>query len=203
MKDKKKNKLPILNISWASKYSEDELILQFLSTKYNVNVLDINNLKMNPDIVIYSGGEDINPKYYNESLSAKTGKLNVDRDSIEYNTFRKFRHLPSLGICRGAQFLTSMNGGKIIQHVENHNFSHKITTYDEGMPWSEEYEFIIPSTHHQMMNPYNLNKNAYKLLAWSTNFKSPTYIGGDNREIELDPAFLEPEIVFYNNYKIN
>src|SRR5690606_672745 len=60
-------------------------------------------------------------------------------------------------------------------------------------------QYEITSTHHQMMFPYNLDKIKYEILAWSSKFKSKTYLNGDNEEIKLPEKFVEPEIVFYND----
>lgn len=178
--------------------------IEYLNKYFNVTILDPikveNGESPMPDLILFTGGADVNPEMYNEKTGSRTS-VNIKRDKLEYSIFRKFNKIPKLGICRGAQFLTVCNDGKLIQHVENHcNGNHQITT--TGSKWmygSRGYE--ITSTHHQMMYPFNLPKDNYELIAWSTKFKSPTYLNGDNEEIKLDPNFLEPEIVFYPNTK--
>lgn len=80
------------------------------------------------DLALFSGGEDVNPKYYRQSQNTKT-RYNTKRDKFEYNMFNYARHskTPCLGICRGSQFLTVMNGGKLFQHVNNHDKDHFIS----------------------------------------------------------------------------
>lgn len=91
-----------------------------------------------------------------------------------------------------SQFLTTMSGGSLIQHVNGHGGDHLISTKEGIM-------LKMTSTHHQMMYPYDLNKDKFDLIAWSTYFKSDTYLNGRNEEIEIPTEFLEPEIVHYKN----
>jgi carbamoylphosphate synthase small subunit len=99
--------------------------------------------------------------------------------------------MPKLGICRGGQFLTVMNGGKMIQDVNNHSGNHKITHVGSG----QVYE--ITSTHHQMMFPFNLPDHRFELVAHSQYFQSTKYLNGNDEEFDLPKDFLEPEIIYY------
>jgi GMP synthase-like glutamine amidotransferase len=149
------------------------------------------------DIVIFTGGEDVHPSFYKEEKGSKTYS-NLGRDFYEVNEFKEAQKLNKfcLGICRGAQFLTVMSGGKLIQHVTNHGLhgTHIIE-------FSDGDKLPITSTHHQMCYPFNLLKTKYDLLAWSENKLSETYLNGENKEIELDTDFVEPEIIFYYETK--
>ena len=87
-----------------------------------------------------------------------------------------------------------MAGGSLIQHVKGHDKSHNIS-FNYGKT------LFFNSSHHQMMYPFNLNKENYKLIAWSTYFQSPFYLNGNNENIKLPNNFLEPEIVYYKNIK--
>ena len=53
-----------------------------------------------------------------------------------------------IGICRGAQLLCAMAGGKLAQHIEGHGRSHAVTLHDEG-----DAKIYCNSSHHQMMLP--------------------------------------------------
>ena len=68
-----------------------------------------------------------------------------------------------IGICRGSQLLTALNGGKLIQDVTNHALAsgHNIRILDEDIIMT------ATSTHHQMMYPFNLPKEDYKLIGVS------------------------------------
>lgn len=111
------------------------------------------------DLVMFTGGEDVNPALYGEAKHSRT-HCNLERDKVEEIWFNAAsrRGIPMVGICRGGQFLNVMNGGKMRQHVSGHatGQTHILHTGD-----GEEY--IVSSTHHQMMLPY---KDTGKLLGW-------------------------------------
>lgn len=78
---------------------------------------------------------------------------NAARDVVEKDAYLKAKKLgiPCVGICRGAQFLTVMNGGKLYQHVDNHTRYHELVVNKTGE------KFQVSSTHHQMMRPEGTN----------------------------------------------
>ena len=160
-----------------------------------INIIQHNDRDSKIDLIIFTGGEDVSPEYYSERKGKYTS-CNSTRDSIEKNIFdNKSYRTPKLGICRGAQFLTVMNGGTLIQHVENHgNCTHPITILDS---LQDKIIVEIPSDHHQMMNPYYLPDSYYEIIGYSTFFRSGVYLNGDDINHKLKPTFLEPEIVYY------
>jgi gamma-glutamyl-gamma-aminobutyrate hydrolase PuuD len=145
------------------------------------------------DVIIFTGGEDVYPGMYNEEIGQYTS-FNDERDYEEERVFNKAKKLKRLlvGICRGGQFLTVMNGGKLIQHVYGHAIggTHKIF-----IP-SENRHIDITSTHHQMMYPFNLSEQDYSIIAHADKLSS-TYLNGWNEERSLHENFVEPEIVYY------
>ncbi len=147
------------------------------------------------DVLLLTGGSDVNPKLYRES-EGKYTHINNDRDVREKGMCLTYSNTPKLGICRGAQFLTVLSEGRLIQHVNGHNTPHNIQTSFE-MADGHFKSYLMSSSHHQMMYPYGLSESEYNLLAWSEYFYSSTYLDGKNNEIELPEEFLEPEIVFY------
>jgi len=101
------------------------------------------------DLVVFTGGEDIDPVLYGEDPIKECGTLNPRRDQHEVEVFNNAKNfnIPMIGICRGAQFLNVMNGGTLWQHVDNHTMGHKARCLLTG-------EIItVTSTHHQMMRP--------------------------------------------------
>ena len=170
--------------------------LEGLFPDKEVNI--VKNWKDTPlSLIVFTGGEDVTPSFYGENVGKHTF-TNTMRDQNEFDIFHTiFYGTPKLGICRGAQFLTVAAGGKLIQHVEGHrNTTDKITLSSEH----GEYIIEVPSDHHQMMFPYNLNKTKYEILGHSTYFKSSVYLNGENENIVLPNNFLEPEIVYYSDY---
>ena len=151
----------------------------------------VNNIE-EADIVMFTGGEDINPALYGDVPHPTTHFSN--RDDAEVAAYKHVLNTSKplfIGGCRGAQLLTALNGGKLIQHVVNHSGcgSHDITTVDNQV-------MSITSCHHQMMYPYDLPSEDYQLLAWSTKNLSPVYYTGQGL-LKVTEDFKEPEIVYY------
>lgn len=162
--------------------------IDFLNTRFNVSVVKNGD---ECDLVVFTGGEDVSPSYYHDNKGNRTS-CNTRRDQVEADVFHKYRFTPKLGICRGNQFLTVMNGGKLIQHLDGHGSSHEVL-------YRNVDSFTVTSTHHQASYPFNLNKNDYKILAFSKYFRSGTYLNGDNKEIDIPKDFVEVEIVKFKN----
>ena len=148
------------------------------------------------NVVLFTGGEDVYPGNYGEDVGKYTSH-NRNRDKQETSEFIKARDLGKLcvGICRGAQFITTLSGGGLIQHVSGHGISgtHKIHLINEKV------DIDITSTHHQMMYPFYLDKSDYVILAKTKDNLSSTYLNGDDCEKSLPLDFVEPEIVYYKN----
>ena len=181
----------VLNIVIADDASSLDYV-SYLNEKYKVIVHKTKDVKdpKDIDLVLFTGGEDVNPHFYNEQIGKYT-HINSNRDKKEIDTFYRFKGKSFLlGICRGNQLLTILSGGKLIQHVEGH-------CRDHSMVLNNSLKYNITSSHHQMIYPFDLNEKDYELIGYSEYFQSNTYLNGDNEEIELSNNFLEPEIVYY------
>lgn len=145
----------------------------------------------NADIILFSGGEDVHPTLYGEGFNDKT-MSDIYRDKREAVIYKYAvsRKIPMLGICRGAQFLTVMNGGKLIQHVTGHTNNHIITT-------SEGVSYLVTSTHHQMMYPFLMPKHHYHIEAASSVRISDVYLRQGRTSYQFNEVPEEPEIVIY------
>jgi hypothetical protein len=68
------------------------------------------------DLVVFGGGSDIEPLLYGESNenAHPTVHFNPERDAADIKVYLQARNqgTPMMGVCRGAQFLHVMNGGK-------------------------------------------------------------------------------------------
>jgi putative glutamine amidotransferase len=71
------------------------------------------------DGVLFTGGRDIDPRYYRESLFNETVHLEPYRDAFELPLAQQAveRDLPVLAICRGCQVLTVALGGSLWQDL--------------------------------------------------------------------------------------
>ena len=102
-------------------------------------------------IVCFTGGADVDPSFYEEKALACTA-YDTKRDEYEAGIYGEALGLkkPMVGICRGSQFLTVMNGGKLWQDINNHAVGAKHSVID--MRTNTEVEGMT-STHHQQMRP--------------------------------------------------
>ncbi len=117
-----------------------------LFRKYEWEVVE--SLQETPDLLCFTGGEDVSPKLYNEVPHPRTF-FNPVRDSVEKEIFNiaVSKEIPCVGICRGGQFLNVLSGGSMYQDVSQHTRDHYIKDVDTGML------IFASSTHHQMMRP--------------------------------------------------
>lgn len=149
------------------------------------------------DFVVFTGGADINPFLYGESKHHTTTP-SFARDLQDISILRKCGHNQvKIGICRGAQFLNVMLGnGSMYQNVEGHaspNGHMAKETYDGGR------EFLVSSTHHQMMIPGSSGK---VLLAAAKSTLKETYSVSrvlDRNGIDKN-NYDDPEAILYQDY---
>lgn len=144
--------------------------------------------KYNPDfkykMLVFWGGEDIWPGYYNEKATKTDAFTESGRDAYEKETFLNNIDTPKLGICRGAQLLCALSGGKLWQHVDKHGQNHLVKFHENGQLLQ------VTSTHHQMMRP----TPNMRLLASADYVRSPKKWNEDkDPHLSTDP---EAEIVF-------
>lgn len=154
----------------------------FLSTLLNEKVENYkvgNKYKM----LVFWGGEDIWPGYYGEEPAKTHAIYESPRDHMEKEAFESNPNTPKLGICRGAQLLCALSGGKLWQHVDKHTHSHLIKLHTNNSLLE------VTSTHHQMMRP----TSKMRLLASANYIRSPKKWSEDGEHISSEP---EAEIVF-------
>lgn len=98
IKERKKEDLNII----IADGSESRQYVDYLGLYYNVNVLDSKNVKRTADVdlVLFTGGADVDPTYYKEATGKYTG-VDKNRDFKEIAIFDRFVNRPKLGICRG------------------------------------------------------------------------------------------------------
>lgn len=143
------------------------------------------------DIVFFTGGEDVDPSMYGCEKHFRTYS-NIARDKKEKAVFdRLSENQLVIGVCRGSQFCSMVNGGLLVQDVHNHALwgTHEITN------GKDHYE--ITSTHHQMQYPFTINPEYYDILYWADGLSSGYYAGD---KIDSNPIIEkgEPEIVLYH-----
>ena len=79
------------------------------------------------DALILSGGGDIDPGCYNGKRHEANYAVDQERDALELELGRHViaSGMPTLGICRGAQILSVVRGGKLIEHIPD-EFGEKV-----------------------------------------------------------------------------
>lgn len=131
-------------------YSPDYENNPFLGFKKTMLVEKQADIKKDGCLLLW-GGEDIAPSIYGEKPNKYVYvKSPSDRDTFEMSLILHCikNNIPMIGICRGAQLLCAVAGGKLAQHIEGHGRSHAVTLHDEG-----DVEIYCNSSHHQMMLP--------------------------------------------------
>lgn len=134
-------------IAPENKLEESLIARLFVKGKcYKANSVD------EADIVVFGGGADVNPAIYEAEQHPYTN-IDIKRDDEDIKLFRECleKGVPMIGICRGAQFLHVMNGGRLYQHVNNHTGDHAMYI-DSSFSKNKIPKTItrVSSVHHQM-----------------------------------------------------
>lgn len=97
-------------------------------------------------LVVFGGGSDVDPVLYGERPH-KTTHCSPLRDSRDMELYAQCLEegIPMMGVCRGAQFLWVMNGGKLYQDVNNHYGDHSMWDLH-----NKRLVGLVSSVHHQM-----------------------------------------------------
>ena len=162
----------------CQKQQQRTIILSKASANYinwiegdNIIILDAYNIKNTDSIlaladgIILTGGEDINPLQYNDTINlAVCGDINYQRDTLERKLFDfAFKNkLPLVGVCRGMQMMNVASGGSLygdipteigttVIHRNNGEVMHEIVLCDTSsliFPLDTD-TIMVNSWHHQ------------------------------------------------------
>jgi len=122
------------------------------------------------DGLLFSGGYDLDPKFYGETKPHRTLKITPSRDRFELSLVKKARarKIPILGICRGHQIINVAFGGTLYQDMslrKEFTLEHKIkqssrykrrhqVTIKEGSKLFSvlgRKEIDVNTSHHQLI----------------------------------------------------
>ncbi len=134
------------------------------------------------DGFLFSGGPDLHPYYYGQSLKKGHGLIVPERDKFELKLLEKAleRNKPILGVCRGLQLINIYFGGTVyhdiykctstdLEHIPKYSpkycYSHKVTLKTKSK-LNEAFgkEIIdVNSFHHQAIDKLgrDLEKTAW------------------------------------------
>ena len=160
-----KQESKIIILSKASenyvKWMEDEntIILDAYTIKNTDSILEL------ADGIILTGGEDINPLQYNDTVNlAVCEDMNYQRDTLERKLFdfAMVHKIPLIGVCRGMQMMNVASGGTLygnipteigttVVHRNNGEVNHKIVLVDTcSLIFPIDTDTImVNSWHHQ------------------------------------------------------
>lgn len=128
----------------------------------------------NANLVIFSGGEDINPAIYKqENLYSM---FNPRRDRVELYALELALELNKkiLGVCRGHQLINAYLGGELVQDIETqirkiHLGDHDLEILEGDSFIGNNYIFGVNSLHHQGvikpgngLTPTSFHKGVYE-----------------------------------------
>jgi gamma-glutamyl-gamma-aminobutyrate hydrolase PuuD len=100
------------------------------------------------DGIIFVGGGDFDPAYYNERPIAQMGKINVSRDAFEMKlVYLAAEHsMPILGICRGLQLINIAFGGSLYQDLPT-QYNDKRIRHQQQQPYDEASHAVYVEPH--------------------------------------------------------
>ena len=132
------------------------------------NSENIDSILLIADGIVLTGGEDINPKEYNDTLNIPLcGTINYRRDTLERTIFNYAlkAKIPFVGICRGMQMMNVACGGTLYGDIPT-QIGNKVTHRNKGEVMHDIYlvdtsslifpiktdTFNVNSWHHQGLN---------------------------------------------------
>lgn len=136
-------------------------------------------------LVLFTGGSDISPELYNEVSPKGMCMSNNSRDAVEEKIFRyAVKHgVRITGICRGAQLINVLSGGKMLHHVSNHAGTMHTIRITNGETMK------VNSLHHQMCiaGPDTITAGwaapRISNIYWGNNDKQTLYKGAETEII--------------------
>lgn len=162
------------------------------------------------DALIMTGGEDINPIYYNEKPHVNLEKPKDDRDTSDYWLLKTAlkEDYPVLGTCRGMQLLNVVLGGTLYQDLPTEyitDIQHRdpkkvdftkhsceiIDTNSKLFKMLQTNQLTINSWHHQAIEKLG---NGLKVVAVSPD--------GIIEGVELDSATFVVGVQFHPEYHV-
>lgn len=112
------------------------------------------------DLVCYTGGSDIGPELYgHKNLDSGANPSRDKKERMIFEVAAKL-NIPQTGICRGAQLISSLSGGTMVQHMRANHGGHRHPTQALDL----EGDFLASSAHHQMIVP----GPGAEVYAWAT-----------------------------------
>jgi len=177
------------NLNAQNKIEKKNIILSKASPNYinwikndSIHIIDsytitnTDSILQLADAIILTGGEDINPLHYNDTLNLKLCEaIDFSRDTMEIKLFDYAlqNKIPLIGVCRGMQMINVASGGTLygdlpteigntVLHRDNGEVMHSISIINQSQyrhyifPAGKN-SFIVNSWHHQGLKDISKN----------------------------------------------
>ncbi|MBE6054115.1 MAG: gamma-glutamyl-gamma-aminobutyrate hydrolase family protein [Clostridium sartagoforme] len=188
------------------------------------NKEDIKTLVNMFDGFLLTGGQDINPKIYNEEKLNHCGSISHARDTIESILLDEVLRVnkPILAICRGVQLLNSSLGGKLYQDIsiEKNNGEgsihrqekpynkpvHKVKVKEQSLLYKiiNKNQIEVNSIHHQAIKELSINAEEAAIaedgLIESIYLKNKKFVLGVQWHPELLYKDFEEQFLIYKAF---
>jgi acyl-CoA reductase-like NAD-dependent aldehyde dehydrogenase/gamma-glutamyl-gamma-aminobutyrate hydrolase PuuD len=146
----------------------------------DIELIELNFEKNNSEDIyqcdgfVLTGGVDTHPSFYNGNTvyNNSPSTFMIERDYFEEKIYRysQLNKLPVLGICRGMQLINVLEGGKLIQDLDNGNERHRKEESDKIHSIVAEDNSLlhevsgsltgrVNSAHHQAIDPGSIGEN--------------------------------------------
>lgn len=166
----------------------------------NLEVLRSPKEVFNYDLVIFSGGEDINPERYSETN--RYSYINRERDDFEFSVFNFALDTGKkiFGVCRGHQLACVKHGGQLYQDLGylanvRHTSVHPLN-YVENHAIKRFFPKMVNSLHHQGINHHGSRSCVIAEYAGISEIESykRTGVGEYCLTVQFHPEWLEPGV---------
>jgi putative glutamine amidotransferase len=118
------------------------------------------------DGLLFTGGSDIDPQFYNQLPKKGLGRIDPKRDEHEIALAKKVlfeMDIPVLGICRGIQILNAACGGTLYQDLaleRPEGFNHTIIEAPKHYP-IHKVKIKEPSRFHHIFKSGEIKVNSF------------------------------------------
>lgn len=116
------------------------------------------------DGFLFTGGQDMDPKFYNENPSEYLGVINHERDRLEAIAFEYAisTEKPIFGICRGMQVINIMLGGTLYQDLPS-EYDSKLphTIAPPNGPARHDMTAVLDTPLYDLLKVTNFEVNSY------------------------------------------
>ena len=134
------------------------------------------------DGIIFTGGPDVRPELFGETIIPSCGSINDERDTYEIKLYKMAMELDKsiLGVCRGVQVMNIAEGGNIYQDIYSQSGTmlvhhtldgkrafHNVAITDKNVFDKIKFSsdsFTVNSYHHQSVKCL---ADGYKAIAYS------------------------------------